>query len=177
MSFTQQEIKVANLTCRNAGASVFDPNGEIRAIVPKYIFQNVDKCKSILDFGSGKQAIYTQWLKEKGFNVTAYDFGDNVIEGLHDKDALDKQYKVIMCSNVLNVQSSLGMLMKTLNQLYNSLEKGGVLVCNYPASPRKMSLAARDIATIIQSIFNGSVDRVGGSSSAPLWVVSKPYSN
>lgn len=175
--FTMEEIKIANATCRNVGASVFNPNGEIRAIVPKYILQNVDKCKSILDFGSGKQAIYTQWLRKEGFNVTAYDFGNNIIEGLHDKDALDKQYKVIMCSNVLNVQSSLGMLMETLNQLYNSLEKGGVLVCNYPASPRKISLAARDMLTIIQSVFNGDIERVGGSSSAPLWIVSKSYSN
>lgn len=175
--FIMEEIKIANATSRSNGASAKNKDGSIRAIVPRYVVEHINKEDSILDFGAGKGAVHTQWLRDKGFNVTAYDFGDNVIEGLHDKDALNKQYKAIMCSNVLNVQSSLGMLMETLNQLYNSLEKGGILVCNYPASPRKMSLAARDMATIIQSVFNGNIDRVGGSSSAPLWVVSKPYSN
>lgn len=175
--FTMEEIKIANATSRSNGASAKNRDGSIRAIVPKYVSEHINKDDSILDFGAGKGAVHTLWLREEGFNVTAYDFGDNIIEGLHDKDALDKQYKVIICSNVLNVQSSLGMLIETLQQIYNSLEKGGVLVCNYPASPRKMSLAARDMATIIQSVFNGSIDRVGGSSSAPLWVVSKPYSN
>ena len=177
MSFTQQEIKVANLTCRNAGASVFNNNGEIRAIVPKYVSQNVDKCKSILDFGSGKQAIYTQWLRKQGFNVAAWEFGENVVEGLHDKDALSKQYKVIMCSNVLNVQSSLNMLLETLNQINNSLEPGGQFICNYPASPRKMELTANDLKEIVQSIFKGRIERVGGSSSAPLWKIQKAYIN
>lgn len=175
--FTMEEMRIANATSRSNGASAKNKDGSIRAIVPKYVAEHINKKDSILDFGAGKSAVHTQWLRDKGFNVTAYDFGDNVIEGLHDKDALDKQYKVIMCSNVLNVQSSLGMLMGTLNQLYNSLEKGGVLVCNYPASPRKMSLAARDMVSIIQSVFSGSIDRAGGSSSAPLWVISKPYSN
>lgn len=175
--FSMEEIKIANATSRSNGASAKNRDGSVRAIVPRYVAEHISKDNSILDFGAGKGAVHTQWLREEGFNVTAYDFGDNVIEGLHDKNALNKQYKVIMCSNVLNVQSSFGMLMETLNQLYNSLEKGGVLVCNYPASPRKMSLAARDMATIIQSVFGGNIDRVGGSGSAPLWVVSKSYSN
>lgn len=175
--FTMEEIKIANATSRSNGASAKNRDGSIRAIVPKYIAEHINKEDSILDFGAGKGAVHTKWLREEGFNVAAYDFGGNVIEGLHDKDALGKKYGVIMASNVLNVQSSLGMLMETLNQLYNSLEKGGVLVCNYPASPRKMSLAARDMLTIIQSVFNGNIERVGGSSSAPLWIVNKPYSN
>lgn len=175
--FTEMEIRVANATSRSNGASAKNKDGSIRAIVPKYVAEHINKEDSILDFGAGKGAVHTKWLREEGFNVMAYDFGDNIIEGLHDKDALDKQYKVIMCSNVLNVQSSLGMLMETLWQIYNSLELGGVLICNYPASPRKMSLAARNMLTIIQSVFNGNIERVGGNSSAPLWIVSKPYSN
>lgn len=175
--FTEMEIKIANATSRSNGASAKNKDGSIRAIVPRYIAEYINKEDSILDFGAGKSAVHTQWLREKGFDVTAYDFGDNLIEGLHDKDALSKQYKVIMASNVINVSSSLGMLIETLQQIYNSLEKGGILVCNYPASPRKMELAAKDMATIIYSIFRGRIDKVGGSSSAPLWVVEKPYAN
>ena len=175
--FNEMEIKIANATSRSNGASATNKDGSIRAVVPKYVAENINKENSVLDFGAGKGAVHTKWLREKGFNATAYDFGDNLIEGLHDKNALSKQYKVIMCSNVLNVQSSLSMLLETLNQINNSLEPGGEFICNYPASPRKMELTANDLREIVQSIFKGRVERVGGTSSAPLWKVYKAYVN
>lgn len=175
--FTMEEIKIANATSRVNGASAINKDGSIRAIVPKYVAEHINKEDSILDFGAGKAAVHTKWLKEQGFNVVAYDFGDNLIDGLHDKDALCKQYKVIMCSNVLNVQSSLKMLLETLKQINNSLTPGGEFICNYPASPRKMVLTANDLKEILQSIFKGRIERVGGTSSAPLLRVQKVYIN
>ena len=175
--FLTEEIKIANATSRSNGASAINKDGSIRAIVPRYVAENVGKENSILDFGAGKGAVHTQWLKEDGFNAVAYDFGDNLIEGLHDKDALSKQYKVIMASNVLNVQSSMAMMIETLNQINNSLEPGGEFICNYPSSPRKMVLTANDLKEIIQSVFKGGIERVGGTSSAPLWRIQKAYIN
>lgn len=171
--FSVEEIKIANATSRSNGASARNKDGSIRAVVPKYVAEHINKEDSILDFGAGKGATHTKWLKEQGFNVTAYDFGGNIIEGLHDKDALSKQYKVIMMSNVLNVQSSVKMLRETLHQVFNSLERGGVLVCNYPSSPRKMDLSSADIIGVLRLVFGGDIERVGGSSSAPLLIVSK----
>ncbi len=174
---TQQEIKIANATSRSNGASAKNKDGSIRAIVPRYVSEHVSKEDSILDFGAGKGALHTKWLREQGFNVVAYDFGDNCVEGLHDKDALSKQYKVIMASNVINVCSSLEMLKETLKQIYNSLEPGGLFICNYPASPRKMNLATSTMSTAIELTFGVNPCRAGGSSSAPLWIVQKPYIN
>jgi hypothetical protein len=175
--FNEMEIKIANATSRSNGASAINKDGSIRAIVPRYVADNINKEDSILDFGAGKAAVHTKWLKEQGFNAVAYDFGDNLIQGLHDKDALSKQYKMIMASNVFNVQSSMSMLLETLRQIDNSLEPGGEFICNYPASPRKMLLTANDLREILQSIFKGGVERVGGTSSAPLWKVKKTYIN
>lgn len=175
--FNEMEIKIANATSRSNGASAINKDGSIRAIVPKYVAEHINKEDSLLDFGAGKSAVHTKWLREQGFNAVAYDFGDNLIEGVHDKDALCKQYKVIMASNVLNVQSSLDMLFTTLNQIYNSLESGGEFICNYPASPRKLLLAASDLREILQSIFKGRIERVGGTTSAPLWKVQKRHLN
>lgn len=174
---TMEEIKIANATSRSNGASAKNKDGSVRAIVPRYVAEHINKEEKLLDFGAGKGAIHTQWLQQLGFNATAYDFGDNVIEGLHDKDALSKQYKVIMASNVLNVQCSMTMLLETLSQIYNSLERGGKFVCNYPSSPRKMNLTASVLEHILKSFFDGNVERVGGTSSAPLWVVYKPFLN
>lgn len=175
--FTEMEIKIANATSRSNGASAKNKDGSIRAIVPKYVAEHISKEDSILDFGAGKNATHTKWLREQGFNVVAYDFGDNLIEGLHNKNALSKQYGVIMASNVLNVQSSSDMLFETLNQIYNSLEPGGEFICNYPASPRKLVMTANDLREIIQYIFKGRIERVGGTSSTPLWRVQKVYLN
>ena len=70
------------------------------------------------------------------------------------------------------------MMFTTLRQVYDSLEFGGKFICNYPSSPRKMDLlTARDLEYMLRKTFGGSVERVGGTSSAPLWVVYKPFLN
>jgi 2-polyprenyl-3-methyl-5-hydroxy-6-metoxy-1,4-benzoquinol methylase len=175
--FNEMEIKIANATSRSNGASAKNKDGSIRAIVPKYVAEHIDKEDAILDFGAGKGALHTLWLREQGFDVTAYDFGDNVIDGLHDKNALSKQYKVIMASNVLNVQSAREMLGETLSQIYDCLKPGGLFVCNYPSNPRKLDFTASELKNILKIWFGVSIERVGGSSSAPLWVMQKSYTN
>lgn len=170
-NFTENEIKIANQTYRSKGSSVFDKDGNIRSVVALYVLENIDKKEKILDFGCGKEFIQGKFLNEKGFNVSGYDFGSNKPE--NGVELLKHGYSVIYASNVLNVQSSLDMLLTTLNQIYNSLESGGEFICNYPASPRKLLLAASDLREILQSIFKGRIERVGGTSSAPLWKVEK----
>lgn len=67
---TAQEIKIAKATSRSAGASVIK-DGKIRAVVPLWVESNVDKSKTILDFGAGKGATSTKYLLSKGFDVVA----------------------------------------------------------------------------------------------------------
>ena len=110
--FSKHETEIANKTSRSAGAV----SG--KALVPKYVEQHADKSHHILDFGAGKDAVHAKNLREKGFNVTAHEFGSNQKEGVHDKDALHKKYDHVYASNVLNVQSSHDMLGKTLDQLF-----------------------------------------------------------
>ena len=169
--FTAEEIKIANATSRSSGASVRNKDGSLRAVVPKYVESIARKEDKILDYGAGKGAVHTLYLRDKGFDCTAYDFGDNVTE-VHDKEALKRQYDVVMCSNVLNTQNSVRMLIETLKQIHNSLSHNGKLICNYPTSPRKMLLTAHDVEQIIVNIF-GCTKKVGGTKSAPIWEVSK----
>lgn len=159
MNFTEQEIKIANATSRSNGASAINPDGTIRAVVPNFIFKNIEdyRDKTLLDFGSGKNPIHTKWLRENGLNVTAYDFGNNCIEGVHDKNALDKRYDVIFASNVLNVQSSDVMMMVTVYQIYNSLKKGGTFIFNYPTSPRKTDMVEWEVIGLVSDIFKAEV--------------------
>ena len=176
--YTPEEIKIANSTSRSGGATAIGKDGTIKAIVPIFVHKNVDKQCSILDYGAGKDAMHTKWLKKSGFkDVTAYDFGQNCIKGIHDPGAMAKQYDVVFASNVLNVNSSMTMLKETLDQIYLSVKRGGKFICNYPSSPRKMNMNALELQKIIQEKFGANVELVGGSKSAPLWQVSKSFVN
>ena len=175
--FTIEEIRIANATSRSRGASAINKDGSIRAIVPRYIAEHINKDSIILDYGAGKEAIHTQWLKNQGFNCTAYDFSDNCIDGVHDKNALSKQYKVIFASNVLNVQSNLGMLVETIKQIYDSLAQGGEFIANYPETPRKLDISVNEMCNIFEAWFHNNVERVGGTKSAPLFRIIKPFIN
>lgn len=176
--FTAEEIRIANATSRSNGATARGKDGVIKAIVPNFVYKNIDKHCSILDFGAGKDAIHTKWLKEQGFqNITAYDFGENCINGVHDANALNRQYDIIFASNVLNVNNSVNMLAKTIDQIFLCLAPGGAFICNYPSSPRKIAVSSDYIKEIIEFTFDNKVKLVGGTKTAPLWKIIKPLSN
>lgn len=168
--FTQEEISIANATYRSKGSSVFDKDGNIRSVVAKFIEHSISKDKKILDFGCGTEFVQGKYLRDLGFDVSGWDFGANKPAECVDK--LEKVYDVVYASNVLNVISSLSMLMETLNQIYNCIKDGGMFVANYPQSPRKMLISEKDLRDIIGLKFGGNVDKISGASS-PMWVFTK----
>lgn len=173
---TVEEKNIAMKTSRSSGASALNKDGTIRAVVPLFIEKNVDKSKTILDFGAGKGATSTKYLLSKGFDVAAYDLWVDEGDELLDKYALDRQYDVVFASNVLNVQSSLQMLCETLMQINSVLKYGGEFICNYPSTPRKMDLAAWTLKGIIEGVFGAQVELVGGTASVPIWKIRKTLS-
>lgn len=162
--FTAEEIKVANATSRNLGAV------GARAITPRYVEEIACTAHTILDFGAGKAAAHARRMNERGLNVTAYEFGDNVVEGVHDRRALEHKYDIVYASNVLNVQSSVKMLGNTLELLAKATKTNGILVVNYPLSPRKGVMETVDSERLIAFLkgFFADVRRVGGKKDAPL---------
>lgn len=170
--FTAEEIRIANATSRSSGASVRNADGTIRAVVPKYVESIVRKEDKILDYGAGKGAVHTIYLRENGFDCTAYDFGDNVTE-VHDKEALKRQYDVVFASNVLNVCSSLAMLIDTVKEICNATKDNGVAIMNYPSSPRKLVLDIAYMEHVIENVFKHKIARVGGTKSALVWKIRK----
>lgn len=165
LEYTDDEISIANKTSRSSGSV----SG--KALVPRYVEANVDKGASILDFGAGKDAIHSKRLKDSGYeNITAYDFGANSKDGIHDPNALSKKYDCVFASNVLNVQSSMPMLTKTLDSIRKAVKSGGIFVGNFPASPRKSEDITNDvIVKELQKRFK-SVEMVGGTKQAPVFL-------
>lgn len=171
--YDSELIQIANKTSRSKGASAIN-NGIPRSVVLSYVLHTALKTDSILDFGAGKDAIQSKYLKDNGFmDVTAYDFGSNLIDGLHDKYALDKKYDVVFASNVLNVSSTEDMLTDTIEDIWSAVEYGGRCIFNYPSSPRKANLKTKDVSNIISMVTGKDPIRVGGSSSTPIWEIYK----
>jgi hypothetical protein len=158
--FTEDEISIATSTARSAGA--VGP----RALVPRTVQEVASPDDTILDFGAGPKEAHAQNLREDGFNVTAWDFGKN-------PEALYRQYDIVYASNVLNVQSSLDMLERTVGQIADLVRPGGTFIGNLPLSPRKSpDLNPETLETILLQYFE-NIERVGGKSNAPVYMAKK----
>jgi len=162
-SISPEDIQKANKTSRVWKETV----------VSKAVREFIDKEDFILDFGAGKMANQARILKDEGYNVVAYDFGLNAIDGLHDKNALRYKYDVVYASNVLNVQSSSEMMNTTLDQISKVLKPNGIFVANYTKTPRYMDMNANDLVNQYLSKYFSTVKKVGGGSSDPVWMMRK----
>lgn len=172
--YNDNQVSIANSTSRSSGASALNKDGSIRSITARYVSQTSDKDESILDFGAGEDAVQTKALIDQGFqDVTAYDFGGNVKDGLHDPNALSKTYDTVFASNVLNVSSDEETLRNTLLDIWDSVSPAGRAVFNYPQSPRKSGMTADQVYEIIGDTIGKFPTRVGGTKSAPIWEISK----
>lgn len=172
--FTQEEIRIANATYRSNGSSVFDKDGNIRSVVVKFIASNINKDKKILDFGCGTDFIQGKYLKQLGFDVSGWDFGNNKPANCIEK--LEQVYDVVYASNVLNVISSRSMLMETIEQIKSCLKDDGIFVANFPQSPRKMKISSNELSNIIQEKFGGIAHKISGVS-CPMWIFTKSNAN
>lgn len=171
--FTVEEIQIANATSRSSGATARNKDGTLRAVVPKYVESVARKEDKILDYGAGKWAIHTLYLREKGFDCTAYDFGDNV-KYIHDRDALERQYDIVFASNVLNVCSTAHMLVRTTMEIWMATKDGGYAIVNYPSSPRKGNFTAEEVKDMLECSFDcAEAELISGTKSAPVWKITK----
>jgi|TARA_X000001388_G_scaffold5635_5_gene3694 hypothetical protein len=125
----------------------------------------------VLDFGAGPAAAHTKSLREDGYQVTAYDFGDNITDEI-DTDALARSYEVVVASNVLNVQEP-ELLPVTLDQLYDAVKPAGCLIWNYPTSPRYSELTTREMLQKVMSLGFISATLIAGTRSAPVYLCWK----
>jgi hypothetical protein len=112
---------------------------------------------SILDYGAGRKALHTKKLQSLGYNVYAYEIGDNWKKGIHQVKYLSTHgdYDLVYASNVINVQPSLSCLMETLREIKLAVNPKGLFVCNYP-TPHKCNpkLKNKDIEDLLKLAFD-----------------------
>ncbi len=167
---TAEQIEIANKTSRNSAA--IGKKAITPAYVRQYIKDNLNMDASILDYGAGKTAAHAQAMVEDGYQCLAWEFGNNTDPRYHCELAMMNVYDVVYASNVLNVQSSMDMLLETIAEVKKVTNSKSVFIANFPADPRKMEhLTTGAMLAVLESHFT-TVTRVGGTARAPLWLMS-----
>ncbi|MCB1713186.1 MAG: hypothetical protein KDH96_12150, partial [Candidatus Riesia sp.] len=152
---TDEETRIMNSTSRTNK----EGKGSVgyRAVVPTFVEMIACKKDLILDYGAGKYPLHAFRLKEKGYNVKSYDFGNNFDPTLHDKDALQHKYDVIYASNVLNVQLSEEIMRETIEEIKSLMKPQSIFIANYPRKPRKNDIDFRRVKKILSDYFEVTV--------------------
>lgn len=158
--YKPEDIKKANRSSMGKGFVVLK-DGKPTSIVVKYIVANIDKYrgKQFLDFGAGKYAVQTKYLRELGLDITAYDFGRNVTD-IHDTRALERLYDIVYLSNVLNIQCSLQMLRETLFDVKEATRLGTEVIFNVPHEPCYSGLTKAEVLSEVERVFNSKPKKV-----------------
>ena len=137
-----QDIEMMIKTGQKRG--IFAKNPILTRLI---LCENFPKDVKILDFGAGTNALQAQKIKEKYPNTKAYDYPLSAIKSIiqnpklfeiYDLDALNKDYDIIIASNVLNVQPNVKQLENTLNKIYCSMDRDTILFLNLPREPIKV---------------------------------------
>jgi hypothetical protein len=141
---------------------------------------------TILDFGAGKDAQQSQLLRQAGFNVTAYDHWGSTEEGkaagLHDENALNRRYHVVMAGNVLNVQGTRRDLAHTLNQIAGAVHPTeGMAIVAFTKSPRYDAFKGLDnqqgnasIELSLKRRFHSVEKHSMSKGDSPVWICKTP---
>lgn len=147
VAYDPADLARVNRTARSAGA--VGPGAVVPGIVCR-TWYGARPIPTVLDYGAGPEAVHSKMLRDCGLDVAAWDIGYNFREGVHDPQALSRTYDVVMASNVLNVQPTPEHLLAVLDELFGLVKPYGMLVCNYPASPRVLKhVTFKDIGRML----------------------------
>ena len=151
-----------------------------RQILSNYISTMFDQQKHlwILDYGAGKDIYGTLMLRDRGFKyVTAYDIGNNYVEGLHDLKALTKTYDIIFASNVINVQTSYEDIIQILQEVHSCMILDSEFHFNIPGKPRKCDLNNKKVIELLNEVFGeGNSCLIYGDTELEIYKCTKSES-
>lgn len=159
VNFHSTDVQRMNRTARKSGAVGSKP------VVLDAVRKIADKYSAILDYGAGSTARQAEMLRGEGYaRVSTWEIGENFVDGVHDPDALGRQYDIVYASNVLNVQPTFDWLEHTMSELAGLVSKDGYLIVNYPQSPRYLpDVSMIDIVARLSAFFS-EIERVRGTS-------------
>jgi hypothetical protein len=127
----------------------------VRQALPAIVMKYAKKTDKILDFGAGKDIFGTKFLRESGFDCTAWEIGENFNPQVHDYHALERKYDIVFASNVLNVQPTKADVIDVISEAMNCLvEDNGFFFCNFPEKPRHNDMTPQGLESVLKLAFN-----------------------
>jgi len=127
------------LTINQNSTTFYRVKGKTKyAVIPKLVRQMFPKSFKILEYGADPEVVNQLSLKLLGFDVDAYNFGQNWREGMQ-KEVLPAHYDLIYASNVINNWSTVELVNENLVRISRGLKNKGTFLTNYPKSPRYMA--------------------------------------
>lgn len=131
----------------------------------------MDPGEWILDWGCGKGAKAAVELKGEGFKVLAYDIGKNRDTiPIHMKAGNSDEFRLVILSNVLNVQPTAEQVEEVLNLAWARVVRGGYLILNYPIAPRHNPVCHNKVVDLIQERTNDWL-----CLQKHVWLMHKPF--
>lgn len=146
--------------------------GGKKSLVPNYVKTIVRSGDSVLNFGAGVKEkdgkyLHSEIIREAGGVVDECD--------LRWEPAWKELlyfYDIVFASNVINVQPSLRMLLQTLLEIKSYVKRcSGVVVMNYPKSPRYLNISTEEMRLYVSEIFNQTPKVVAGGKNSPVWEI------
>lgn len=168
MLMSAEQVKAVNKTSRARGAV------GANAVVPRLVraIANRGEIRDlILDYGAGKEALHTKALRAEGYTVFAHEIGENFVPGVHLAGALERSFKydLVFASNVLNVLPSKSIVEAVLDEMQRVLSPAGIVIVNYPKTPRKSDLKESELIKMLKSRF-AKVQKEGLAFICTPWV-------
>lgn len=134
MKYDAEQLARMNRSGQRRGAVGTRPTVCTKAVLTLAFKGMIDRHAPLLDFGAGKWQQQTGILRGEGFeDVVPYDIGAN---GNDTPPEPVGGWPVVMMSNVVNVQPTMGHIEELFNAAWIMAEHAGLLVFNYPQSPR-----------------------------------------
>lgn len=149
-AFSKIQVQKANSAYDKHGFWSSIPLEDSLPIILRFL-QKHPKSK-VLDYGAGKDPVLTKWLKSKGYDVAAHDFGKNQTDD-HDDKALNSKYDLVIAINVLNVQRDKSMLNKALEQIKDALKHNGLLIATFPKFPNETGMGSQEFKKVFKLHF------------------------
>jgi len=147
MTFTDHEKQTAMKTYR---AQLPGHNRPICYRIAESVAKQVGRVR-VLDYGCGAKQVHLSHLSTLfgDGNVFGCDFS---LEGTREKYLAEK-FGVVVVSNVINTLPSESGIKRVIEEISQCLDRDGVAVINYPASPRKAGLSVSDVERLLGEQF------------------------
>jgi len=183
MGWSEGDKKLLSATARTGAL------GKRETLVEQYLTETYrpDKKRRILDFGCGAYANSVKRLRKLGYKISGYDFcpetpvgqesyEKNLDEGfiLPEEEIVIRRWELILASNVLNIQPSLGAFYKTIGSIKATAKEDSKIIVNFPRDPRRNFDADRKGDLVFREHMRGlfhSVDEIRFKSGR-IWVMT-----